>query len=131
MPSVKSIDLADVFAKKLREAGYTDARVRRLADIKKGGIAVRRMPSTTTARYFTGERSIQYVIQVVVARESEVAAIDECSAIASMADGLNLRSDNGSYDFTSAEVYTEPQELESGAVSVWETRIMAIITVRS
>lgn len=131
MPSVKSIDLADVFTKKLREAGYKDARVRRLSDIKHGGIAVRRMPSTATARYYNGGRSLQYVIQVVVARESEIQAIDECCAIANLAENLDLDSENGSYTYTSIEVYTEPQELETGAVSVWETRLQAAITVRS
>lgn len=127
----KRIDFAEVFAKRLREAGYKDARLRRLSSIKKGGIAVRRMPSTTTDRYFSGERSIQYVVQIAVARESEPQAIDECSDIANLADALDLKSENGSYTLTSVEVYTEPQELETGAVSVWETRIMARLTVRS
>lgn len=127
----KRIDLAEVLAKRLREKGYKDARVRRLSSIKKGGIAVRRMPSTTTDRYFTGERSIQYVVQIVVARESELQAIDECTDIANLCENLDLKSENGSYALTSVEVYTEPQELETGAVSVWETRIMARITVRS
>lgn len=131
MTRPESIDLADVLAKRLREAGYADAKVRRLDAVKYGGIAVRRMPSTCDASYYGGGRSLQYVVQVVVARESELDAIDDCCAIASMAPELDLESENGSYVLTSVEVYTEPQELESEPLSVWETRLRANINVRS
>lgn len=131
MTSPKSIDLADVLAKRLRESGYEDARVRRLDAVKDGGIAVRRMPSTCDATYYGGGRSLQYVVQVVVSRESELDAIDDCCAIAGMAPDLDLASENGSYALTSIEVYTEPQELESVPLSVWETRLRANINVRS
>lgn len=131
MTRPKSIDLADVLARRLREAGYEDARVRRLDAVKDGGIAVRRMPSTCDATYYGGGRSMQYVVQVVVARESELDAIDDCCAIAGMAPDLDLASENGSYALTSIEVYTEPQELESVPLSVWETRLRANINVRS
>lgn len=131
MTRPESIDLADVLAKRLREAGYDDAKVRKLDAVKDGGIAVRRMPSTCDATYYGGGRSLQYVVQVVVARESELEAIDQCCAIAEMAPELDLASDNGSYGLTSIEVYTEPQELESEPLSVWETRLRANINVRS
>ena len=48
-----------------------------------------------------------------------------------MAPDLDLESENGSYGLTSIEVYTEPQELESSPLSVWETRLRANINVRS
>lgn len=127
---VASIDFCDVLAARLREAGYEDARVRRLENVSRGGIAVRRMPSTTAGEYYGGGRSVSYVAQVVVARESEARAIDECCAIAGMLRDLDLRSANGSYGLSAARVYTEPQELYQGAVTAWEFRVQADITVR-
>ena len=131
MTRPESIDLADVLARRLRDAGYRDASVRKLDSVKDGGIAVRRMPSMCDATYYGGGRSLQYVVQVVVARESELEAIDQCCAIAGMTPDLDLESENGSYGLTSIEVYTEPQELESSPLSVWETRLRANINVRS
>ena len=88
------------------------------------------MPSTTGGEYYGGGRSVAYVAQVVVARESEARAIDECCAIAGMLRDLDLRSANGSYALSAARVYTEPQELYQGAVTAWEFRIQADMTVR-
>ena len=123
------IDLADVVAKKLQAAGYTDAKTRKLDDLKGGGIAVRRIPSTKTADYYTGQRQIAYLFQVVVARQSEAQAIDECDSIAALLPTLDLSSENGSYLFTSCEVYTETQELEyPGFPYVYECRMRANIT---
>lgn len=127
---VKSIDLADVAAKRLREAGYADAGVKRLADVSDGGIAVRRLPATATGCYFNGARDIAYLIQVIVAREPERQAIDECCEIADLLPRVDLESENGTYRLTSASVYTEPQELglNENGMTVWECRIKAIIT---
>lgn len=124
----KRIDFADVLALRLREAGLADAKVARLSDVSRGGVAVRRMPSTVTAEGFDGARCIDLVCQVAVARESELQAIEECQAVADMARTLDLRSANGSYRLTSAQVYTEPQELSQGSVTVWECRIKATVT---
>lgn len=124
----KRIDFADVLALRLREAGLADAKVARLADVAEGGVAVRRMPSTTTAECYDGTRTVELVCQVAVARESELQAIEECQAAADMARALDLRSLNGSYRLTSAQVYTEPQELSQGSVTVWECRIKATAT---
>ncbi len=124
----KRIDFADVLALRLREAGLTDAKVARLSDVSRGGVAVRRMPSTVTAEGFDGARCIDLVCQVAVARESELQAIEECQAVADVARTLDLRSANGSYRLTSAQVYTEPQELSQGSVTVWECRIKATVT---
>lgn len=128
--STKSIDLADVAAKRLREAGYADAGVKRLADVSGGGIAVRRLPATATGYYYNGSRDVAYLIQVIVARESERRAIDECCNIADMLPRLDLASENGTYLITSASVYTEPQELglNENGMTVWECRIRASIT---
>lgn len=124
----RRIDFADVLALRLREAGLADAKVARLSDVSRGGVAVRRMPSTVTAEGFDGARCIDLVCQVAVARESELQAVEECQAVADMARTLDLRSQNGSYRLTSAQVYTEPQELSQGSVTVWECRIKATVT---
>lgn len=124
----RRIDFADVLALRLREAGLADARVARLADVSAGGVAVRRMPSTVTAEGYDGTRCIDLVCQVAVARESELQAVEECQAVADMARSLDLRSQNGSYRLTSAQVYTEPQELSQGSMTVWECRIKATVT---
>ena len=131
MSAVGSIDLVDIAVKRLREAGYSDAGAKRLSEVNRtGGIAVRRNPSTTTGTYYDGSRDVAYLFQVIVARESERRAIDECCGIASMLPHLDLESENGSYRITSAEVYTDPQELEltDGGITVWECRIKASMT---
>lgn len=124
------IDFAEVCARRIREMGYADARPRRLVDVSRGGIAVRRMPATTVAEYFDGSRDLQVVAQVVVARESELQAIEEISDIAERLPSLDLSSENGSYRVTSASLYTPPQELDNTkGASVWEARVRAEITV--
>lgn len=124
------VDFADMAAKRLREMGYSDASTRKLAEVKKGGIAVRRIPSTVTGRYYDGTEAVSYLVQVVVARESEEQAIDECEDIARRLPAQDLASDNGSYSLTSVTVYTEPQELEmKGFPCVWESRFQANMTI--
>lgn len=124
------IDFADVVVERIKEIGYIDAKIRRLADINKGGIAVRRMPTTTITQYYDGSADQQVVVQVIVARESELQTIDEIEDIAQRLPEMNLESKNGTYRLTSAELYTAPQELDyTEGVSVWETRLRAFITV--
>ncbi|MEG2934755.1 MAG: minor capsid protein [Gordonibacter sp.] len=132
MSPARSIDLVDVAAKRLREAGYKDADVKRLADVSDGGIAVRRVPATTTGTYYDGTRNVSYLFQVAVARESERQAIDECCDIAELLTHADLASENGTYRLTSTEVYTDPQELEltDSGITVWECRFKAIITTK-
>lgn len=123
------IDLADVLAARLRDNGFADARVGKLDRLKNGGIAVRRVPSAATARYYDGRRELAYLVQVAVARESEAQAIDECDAILAIAPTLDLSSANGSYLFTGCEPYTETQELDiPGYPYVYECRLRANIT---
>lgn len=123
------IDFADVCVKRIRELGYKDAKIRRLIDIHKGGIAVRRMPTTTVTTYFDGSKELSVVVQVVVARASELQTIEEIDDIAMSLPEMDLSSENGSYKLSSASLYTAPQELDNTEnVSVWETRIRAEIT---
>lgn len=123
------IDFADVCAKRIRELGYQDAKTRRLIDIHDGGIAVRRMPTTTITTYYDGSQDLFVVVQVVVARESELQAIQEIDDIATRLPEMDLSSENGSYKFSSAALYTAPQELDNTEnVSVWEARIRAEVT---
>lgn len=126
-----TIDLPDVAAAALRSAGYADARTARIADIANtGGIAVRRIPATVTGRYYDGSLDVSYLFQVVVARESERDAMDECCEIADLLPKLALASGNGSYRLTSVETYTEPQEVEltGSGTHVWEARFKAVLT---
>lgn len=123
------LDFADVLAARLQDNGYTDAKPGKLANLKDGGIVVRRIPSTITANYYDGPREIAYIVQVAVAREDEEQAIDECDGILALAPFLDLRSANGSYTFTSCEPYTDTQELEiPGYPYVYECRLRAVIT---
>ena len=127
--AVTSIDFADVLAMRLREAGYADASCRQLSCLKDGGISVRRLPATTTAEYYDGRRRLSYPVQVAVARESELQAMDECCAIAELVSSLDLASRNGTYVLTGAGIYTEPQALEvSGLPYVWQCRVAADLT---
>ncbi len=131
--SPRSIDIVDVASKRLKAKGYEGVGVKRLSDVsEKGGIAVRRIPSTTTGSYFDGARDVAYLFQVIVARESEVEAIDECCEIGDTLPTMDLASENGTYRITSVAVYTDPQELElsEGGFYVWEVRFKAIITTK-
>lgn len=51
--------------------------------------------------------------------------------LADALDGANLSSPTGSYGFTSASLYTEPQEITppEGGPYLWEFRIKATITI--
>lgn len=123
------LDFADVLAARLQDNGYADARPGKLANLKDGGIVVRRIPSAITASYYDGPREIAYIVQVAVAREDEEQAIDECDGILALAPFLDLRSANGSYAFTGCEPYTDTQELEiPGYPYVYECRLRAVIT---
>lgn len=121
------VDLPDVLAERLRDVGYKDAKTRRLSDISKGGIAIRRIPSATTSSYYDGSRAIAYLVQVVVARQSEVKAIEEIEDIAALVPSFDLRSKNGSYTITSCEIYSEPAEIKTGT---WEVKFKASITTK-
>ena len=129
---MNTVDLADVLAARLREAGYPDAATRRLEEAKGGGIVVRRAPSTTLARHYDGSRSVASILQVFVVRRSEAQAIEECQDIADSAPHLDLASGNGSYTITSVDVYDEPAEQlgMTGYPFVWRVQFRAIITLK-
>ncbi len=124
------IDFVDVCAKRIQEMGFKDAKTRKLSDISEGGIAVRRLPSTTLASYYDGTKVIAAIAQVVIARESERQAIEEAEEIAAELIEKDLSSENNSYSLSSVDVYTFPQPLEvNNKVSVWEFKIRAEITI--
>jgi hypothetical protein len=126
------IDLPDIIAKRLHDAGFADAKVQPIARIKDGGICVRRVPSTTTGRAFDGNRNIDYLVQVVVARESEYDCIEEIEQVATIIPHTDLASENGSYTLTSCDIYTDPAELElTGYPYVWTVRFKALLTTTS
>lgn len=124
------IDFADVLAKRIREIGYKDAKTRKLTDISKGGIAVRRVSQAVINSYFDGEEDMELITQVVVARESELQAIEECEDIAQKVLLADLESENNSYRLTSVEIYTHPQELTTqSSVAIWQFRVRAEVTI--
>ena len=72
-----------------------------------------------------------YVLQVIVKATSEIKAMTDAYDLADALDGADLSSPTGSYGFTSAALYTEPQEITppEGGPYLWEFRIKAIITI--
>ncbi|MEG2369204.1 MAG: minor capsid protein [Raoultibacter sp.] len=119
------IDVVDVAALKLKEAGY-ETSVKRLDELdSREGVVLRRLPATVTARYADLGQSVAYVFQAIVKRRDEERAIDDCEKITNLLVHADLASRNGSYVFTNAEVYTEPQELElnESGYFIWEARI--------
>jgi len=127
-----TVDLVDRVRDALLLNGHADAHVKRLDSFTgKEGICIRRLPSTTVNRYIDRSRTAEYVYQVVVRRRSERAAMDECCDIADLLDGMRVESGNGSYRFSSQEVYTEPQELELDEANfyAWHVRMVASIEI--
>jgi len=123
------LDLCDVMVQRLKEHGYKDAATRRIDELKAGGIAVRRLPSTRLASYFDGRRDMDAIVLVAVARQREEAAMDECEEIAALVPTLDLASANGSYEITSCDIHTPPREMAfAGGPTVWAVQFRAAIT---
>ena len=70
-------------------------------------------------------------LQVIVKDTSEAKAMGDAYDLADALDGADLSSPTGSYGFTSAALYTEPQEITppEGGPYLWEFRIKATITI--
>lgn len=125
------IDLVEGVKALLVENGF-DAHVKRLdAFTGKEGVCVRRLPSSAAAKYMNRKRCVGYLYQVVVRRRSEREAMEECEDIARILESARVESANGSYGFTSQEVYTEPQELEidEAGFYAWHVRMIASIEI--
>jgi hypothetical protein len=125
-----NIDIVDVCATYLQEHGFTDALKRRLdSTTGREAIIVRRLPTLSEATYMDGSQTLGYLYQIIVRRKSEEDAMTTCSDIAELLSDAYLPSANGSYVFTSQEIYTYPQELrlEEQGFYAWETRIHATI----
>lgn len=122
------LDVIDVAKEQLESKGYEGLSLKRLDRVKEG-IILRRIPGAVTDRYMDDSESSNYLFQVLVKREDERRAIDECEAIADYFRKAFLPSQNGSYEFVSCDVYTEPQELDlsDGGYYIWQTRIRVLI----
>lgn len=125
-------DVPEAAKSLLQAEGYSPVVVSRLDAVgKMEAIVLRPAPSTTSARYVDGSRRVAYVLQVLCKRESELQAMEDSHGISELLDMSHLPSPTDSYQFVSAEIYTEPQELgvdESGFY-VWELRIRANIII--
>lgn len=123
------IDLAEVVATKVRELGYKDAKVHRIANITDDGIAIIRGQTIEETVYFDGLKDLIYPIRIVVSREQYVEALEVSSDIAWHVTKEDLSSANGSYKFTSADVYEQPHEIDFvDGCHIFETTINAMIT---
>ena len=89
------------------------------------------MPTADVVRHMDGTRRVGYVLQVIVKDTSEAKAMGDAYDLADALDGADLSSPTGSYGFTSASLYTEPQEITppEGGPYLWEFRIKATITI--
>lgn len=123
------VDLPDVLASRLREAGY-DAQVKRLDDADNGGLVIRRLPAVVSARYLDGTLDVRYMVQIIAVCESEAESQEIIDRLAYLVPNLDLASENGSYRFTSIDIYSAPTETrppERGYYA-WDVVFEAVIT---
>jgi hypothetical protein len=124
------IDLVDRVAAYLTGKGYQDVTTRMLdSTTGREAIVVRRLPYTVNAHYQDRTATLGYLYQVIVRNRDEAHAMNICSEIAEDLENARIESGNGSYVFTSAEIYTSPQQLplEEQLFYAWEVRINALI----
>lgn len=105
------IDIVDVVAKKLEDAGLTPVRLRPLKNNEEG-ICIRRIPSAVVATYMDGTQEIAYLFEVYVRYLDEERAIIECETAIGLINMANLPSANGSYRFISCGIYSHTTEVE-------------------
>lgn len=123
------IDLAEVVTHRIHDMGYDDAKIRRIADITKGGIAVIRGRSVPENTYFDGSRDLMFPIRIVVSREKYADALKVASKIADKMPNADLSSENGSYRLTSSAVDSQPQEIDQmNGCHIFELNINCQIT---
>lgn len=123
------IDVCEQASSYLRSCGFP-AQTRRLDSLNGiEGIAVRRLPSTVENEYMTS-KTVAFLYQVVAKYRSEEVAVRSADDMARLLDGAKIKSGNGSYKFTSQEIYTYPQLLstERGFYAV-EFRVRAFIEI--
>ena len=117
-------DVMEAAKAAIEALGYGPVLLTRLAASRGHDDAVVLRPMPTARR-------VGYVLQVIVKDTSEAKAMGDAYDLADALDGADLSSPTGSYGFTSAALYTEPQEITppEGGPYLWEFRIKATITI--
>lgn len=120
-------DVMEAAKAAIEALGYGPVLLTRLAASRghDDAVVLRPMPTADAVRHMDGTRRVGYVLQVIVKDTSEAKAMGDAL------DGADLSSPTGSYGFTSAALYTEPQEITppEGGPYLWEFRIKATITI--
>lgn len=95
------------------------------------GVLIRRLPGARDERYQDGSYELQRLVQIIVRRRIASEAITDCEDIARALDFAVVESDNGSYEFVSQEVYTEPEEfaLYEDGFATWSFRLRALLMI--
>lgn len=127
----EAIDICEVAARLLREAGIASARAQPLTAIdKKDGVVVRLMPSVTRRTYMDGSRLLDCYVQVVAKSLDEYEPMDACERAARVLTSSDLSSENGSYEIVGlADQDGDVERLGIGTDRrhVWAVRIVAQI----
>lgn len=105
-------DLVDRIVGYLADGGYKVSKKRFDQFTGKEGTYISLMPATITHRNFDRTRSIDQPFEIVVKRESEREAMEECEAIAYYLDDVIIPSANGSYQMVTTSIYTGPEEID-------------------
>ena len=127
------MDLLDVAQARIEEAGYATAGFRRLdQSLRNEGIVIRELPATTRARYYGGERDVEYYFQVISKRLDEERSRDEINGICDLLEGADMASQDGSYTITSLVVDAEPGAIEiaEDKYHPWAATFLATITTK-
>ena len=126
----KAIDICEVAARALCEAGIPAKALPLTAIDGKDGVVVRLMPSVTRRTYMDGSRLLTCYVQVVAKSLDEYGAMDTCERAARILTGADLSSANGSYEVVGlAEQDGDVERLAIGADRrrVWAVRVAAQI----
>ena len=106
-------DVMEAAKAAIEALGYGPVLLTRLAASRghDDAVVLRPMPTADAVRHMDGTRRVGYVLQVIVKDTSEAKAMGDAYDLADALDGADLSSPTGSYGFTSASLYTEPQEI--------------------
>ena len=120
------VDVCEVVKAAIEAEGYRNVYVKRLDELTgKEGIVVRPSALLTARRYSNRTWTTDYIVNVMCRYRSEHEAMQTCFGLRDLLDGAALARINGSYRWTSTEVYTEPQEiaLDEADMYVWSVQL--------
>lgn len=120
-------------------AGHSPAYLRKLdSTTAREGVVVRPLPSYVSSADYGRGTHVGYLYQVIVRRRdpgthgsAEERAAAECGEIASLLDGADMPSANGSYALVGQHVDSPPQELadDEQGFWAWQVRMRADIYI--